>query len=105
MGAGMGLRGRAIAVILGCALVGVAPLGAGPLNHDAAAAGAQSIGASNVVEGRFVTTVSLDGGALTVSPAPAQVVPGRWNEHSVASVLWATWQLRGPPRQSWLAKE
>ena len=55
----------------------------------------QAIGAGDVFGGRFVRTVVLDGGAFTVTPAPSSLKPGMWSAHDVASVLWATWQLRG----------
>lgn len=55
----------------------------------------QTIGAGDVANGRFVRTVTLDGGTLTVTPAPSSLKPGMWSARDVASVLWATWQLRG----------
>lgn len=49
---------------------------------------------ASVRNGRFVRTVELDGGALSISPAPASMKTPP-NAESIANEIWATSQLQG----------
>lgn len=52
----------------------------------------------DVVHGRFASTVQLDGGVVTVTPAPASVKP-TMNPRAISTVIWATSQIAGYRQQ------
>jgi hypothetical protein len=47
-----------------------------------------------VVDGRFVSVVELDGGALTVHPSPGRLRP-TGDAHKIETRVWATGQIMG----------
>lgn len=51
-----------------------------------------------MVNGRFVSTVTLDGGAVTILPAPRRLHPRR-AESAVETQIWATEQIMSYRRQ------
>lgn len=52
----------------------------------------------DVVHGRFVKSVMLDGGVVTVTPAPASVKP-TMDLRTISTVIWTTSQIAGYRQQ------
>jgi len=63
-------------------------------SHGAEKPRASLPGPPDVVRGRFVAPVALDGGVLEVVPAPARVRPGL-SEEQAAQEIWASPVLQG----------
>ena len=79
-------------------VVGVALLAGSGIAASGTGASTQRVTTSDVVDGRFVRAVVLDGGVLTVRPAPASMrTPA--NRVALSRQIWATSQVRGYRQQ------
>jgi hypothetical protein len=86
----------ALAVAMGLVVVASPTVGAGVV---ATSSPAHPTAEGAVVHGRFESTVVLDGGALTVTPAPRNL-RARVGEQAAATRIWATSQIMGYHRQA-----
>ena len=90
--AGRSVLGAVVAGLL--VVVAFIPMaGAAPPTGGTTTGGSDPIRAE-VVHHRFVTTVELDGGVVTIRPAPTRLRPGTSGERA-STRIWATSQIMG----------
>lgn len=87
------------AAALGASLIFAGVVGTTPRSHPAQGQVERSVSSgtpvpTDVVQGRFVSEVTLDGGEVTVTPAPKRLAEGS-SERTIATQIWATGEIMG----------
>lgn len=85
----LGVTGLMLVALAGGQLAGVSASGASSVTNPALA---------KSIHGRFLNTIVLDGGVITVTPAPANVVP-KLGLAAASARVWATAELAGFAQQ------